>query len=529
MKKIITHITIILIIALITYYFVLPPLNLTSPLFWTYILGLTFLEIFLIYITNIDVRGRFYGTKKQERILTNTLYTGFAIIIIIFIMNLIVSPLFSARSYAKRIDIKEDGIFEEEIEPVDFNHFPLLDKASSEKIGDKVMGQMTDLVSQYDVSPLYTQINYNDKIIRVTPLEYNGIIKYFTNRDKGITGYITVDSTTGDADLVRLKKGMRYMSSAHFFENLYRKLRLQYPTEIMKEASFEIDNEGNPYWIIPTIRYIAVGMKEKITGVIILDPITGKSQKYKTKDIPTWVDHVYPSSLILEQINNWGNYKNGLLNSIFGQKNVVKTTAGYNYLAMNDDIYLYTGITSAVSDKSNLGFVLTNLRTKETVFYSVPGADEFSAMNSAEGQVQQMKYNASFPLLVNLNGKPTYVLSLKDNAGLVKMYAFVDVEDYQKVVVTSASEGIGKAATNYLGKELDIPTDQLHEKTITLQRINTTMIDGNSYYYLVDTENKKYKVSIKTRPDTLPFLEPGNTITISYKTEEEVTTIQNIK
>lgn len=529
MKKIITHIIIILVIALITYYFVLPPLNITSPVFWTYILGLTFLEIFLIYMSNLDIRGRFFGTKKQETIIKNVFLGGLIIILGIIVINIIVSPFFQAKKYAKRITIKEDGNFAEEIEQVDFNHFPLLDKASSSKIGDKVMGQMTDLVSQYDVSPLYTQINYNDKIIRVTPLEYNGIIKYFTNRSKGIAGYITVDSTTGDANLIRLEKGMKYMPSAHFFENLDRKIRLLYPTEIFGEESFEIDNEGNPYWIIPTIKYIGVGMKTEISGAIIFDPITGDSKKYNLKDIPTWVDHVYPSSLILEQINNWGYYRNGFLNSIFGQKNVVKTTEGYNYLAMNDDIYLYTGITSAISDKSNLGFVLTNLRTKETVFYSAPGAEEFSAMNSAEGQVQQMKYVASFPLLINLNGKPTYVLSLKDNAGLVKMYAFVDVEDYQKVVVTSASEGIEQAAKNYLGKEIEVPQGQLKEKQIEINKIKTTMIDGNTYYYLTDNQGQKYRTSIKTNQNLLPFLETGSKITIYYKEEQEVIEINKIK
>jgi hypothetical protein len=179
------------------------------------------------------------------------------------------------------------------------------------------------------------------------------------------------------------------------------------------------------------MKYVGIGLIRDVDGVVILDPITGKSNYYDVKDVPTWVDHVYDASLIIEQADDWGKYSNGFWNSIFGQKDVVATTEGYNYLAMKDDIYLYTGITSVLADESNLGFILTNLRTKETKFYSVPGAEEFSAMASAEGQVQQMKYNASFPLLINLNNKPTYLMSLKDNAGLVKMYAFVDVADYQ--------------------------------------------------------------------------------------------------
>ena len=309
-------------------------------------------------------------------------------------------------------------------------------------------------MSQFTVSDLYTQINYNDEITRVTPLEYANVIKYFTNHKSGVPGYIKVNSVTGKTELVRLDQGMKYMPSAILNENLYRKLRFSYLTEIFGEASFEIDNEGNPYWIVPTLKYTGVGLKKEVSGVIILDPKTGSSKKYNVGEIPSWVDHVYPSDLIIEELDDWGTYKNGFINSIFGQKGVVNTTDGYNYTVMNDDVYLYTGITSVASDESNIGFILCNLRTKETFFYSVSGAEEYSAMESAKGQVQQMNYDSTFPLLINLNNKPTYLLSLKDKAGLVKMYALVDVADYQKVVVTDSSEGIEKAIKNYLGNSV---------------------------------------------------------------------------
>ena len=215
--------------------------------------------------------------------------------------------------------------------------------------------------------------------------------------------------------------------------------------------------------------------------MIIFNPVTGEGTKYALKDVPSWVDHVYPSDLIIEQVNDWGLYEKGFLNSIFGQKGVVATTTGYNYIAMNDDIYLYTGVTSVSSDESNIGFILTNLRTKETHFYEVSGAEEYSAMASAEGQVQQMKYKSTFPLLINLNNKPTYLMSLKDNAGLVKMYAFVDVVDYQNVVVTDAKHGIEVAAKNYLGNDINTVGEEFTEDII-ISKINTSVIDGTSYY-----------------------------------------------
>ena len=321
---------------------------------------------------------------------------------------------------------------------------------------------------------------------------------------------------------------MKYSTSAMFNEKLERKLRFDYPTTNFGRISFEIDNEGKPYYIIPTIKYTAVGLKAKVTGVIIFDPITGESKKYKNEDIPTWVDIAYSASLIIEQVDDWGTYKNGFFNSIFGQKNVVNTTEGYNYLAMNDDVYLYTGITSVVSDESNLGFILTNMRTGKTTYYNVPGAEEYSAMSSAEGQVQDMGYKSTFPLLINLNGKPKYLVSLKDSSGLVKMYGFVDVKDYQKVVVTDSSKGIITAKDNYLAStKKEAQDDELVIEEIKVENINTAIINGYTNYY-VTSASKKYKMSISLS-DNLPFTKVGDTIKIGYyETDNSIIEVERI-
>ena len=522
------NILITIVVAFIIFFFSLPALNITSMSFWGYIAAVLGIYLALNFFTNLDSKGKLV---RNVKLVSVTGIIILAMFVLIFVINFILSPVFMSKNYAERITVLEDSTFEEDIELVDFDTLALLDKASSQKLGDRVMGQMPELVSQFYVSNLYTQINYNNEIIRVTPLEYNGLFKYISNYKDGVKGYITVDSVTGESKLVKLKKGMKYMPSAILMDNLDRKLRFEYPTKIFGEKTFELDNEGNPYWIVPTIKYSGVEIMKEIEGAIILDPITGKSKFYDVKDIPTWVDHVYSASLIIEQLDDWGQYKDGFLNSIFGQKNVTMTTDGYNYMAMNDDVYLYTGITSVSTDESNLGFVLTNMRTKETNFYSVPGAEEYSAMESAKGQVQQMKYEATFPLLINLNGKPTYLMSLKDNAGLVKMYAFVDVVDYQKVVVTDASAGIEVAAKNYLGEaNIEVDDSKLETKEITVKSIDTAVIDGYTYYYIKDTERNKYMVSISINKEKLPFVEVGSVVTISYqKTDNEVIVIQKIK
>ena len=458
-KKLIKHFIVILFTILfsgILYYFMLPPINPSSFAFWIYLVLIIGFYTLIAACSNLKIENNILITKTpRQNDKFKYIWYGFIVVFLaISFVNIINSPIFSAKSYYNRIFVNETGVFENDVPLVDTSKLPLLDKDSSLKLGDRVMGQMTDLVSQFTVSDLYTQINYNDEITRVTPLEYANVIKYFTNHKSGVPGYIKVNSVTGKTELVRLDQGMKYMPSAILNENLYRKLRFSYLTEIFGEASFEIDNEGNPCWIVPTLKYTGVGLKKEVSGVIILDPKTGSSKKYNVGEIPSWVDHVYPSDLIIEELDDWGTYKNGFINSIFGQKGVVNTTDGYNYTVMNDDVYLYTGITSVASDESNIGFILCNLRTKETFFYSVSGAEEYSAMESAKGQVQQMNYDSTFPLLINLNNKPTYLLSLKDKAGLVKMYALVDVADYQKVVVTDSSEGIEKAIKNYLGNSV---------------------------------------------------------------------------
>ncbi len=533
-KMLLIRVLITLFLTALIYYFTLPVINLTSMSFYGFIITIFIIFLLTGLIELIDNIKKYYSANF---ILDNKLIKKYGkiiaivpiILIIITIINLVFSPLFNANTYANRIDVNEDAEFSKEISEVNFNEIPLLDKASTTKLGDRVMGEFPEYVSQYYVSDLYTQITYNEEIVRVTPLEYDGFIKYLSNSKEGIKAYIKVSSTTGESELVKLGEGMKYMPSAYLNYDLDRHVRLNYPTEITAAANFEIDDAGKPFWVIPTIKYTGVDNLEEISGVIIVDPVSGETKKYNLNEVPKWVDHVYPSNLIIEQLDNWGTYQEGYINSIFGQKGVVVTTSGYNYLSINNDIYLYTGITSVAKDEANLGFVLVNLRTKETAYYKIPGAEEYSAMDSAEGQVQEKNYSATFPLLINLDNNPTYLISLKDNAGLVKMYAFVDVKDYQKVVVTDASKGIEAASENYLNSIVSDSEESLKAKEITIKSINEVIIDGNTYYFVEDLDNKKYKVSIKVNENILPYIKSDDKLNIEYKVESEVTEIITVK
>lgn len=520
-----------IILGLGYYYVAFPAINLTNLDFYIFIIFLLFIFSIINTIISFRISLSDILTKKRIYNAEKGLYAmvGIPIIFIgILLVNFVLSPLFCSKSYYSRIKVDNSHDFVNDIHEADFNKMPLLDRDSSEKIGDRTMGQISELVSQFDVSGQYTQINYNDEIVRVTPLEYNGFIKWFTNRKNGIKGYIKVNSTSGSAKLIKLDKGMKYAPSSYFNDNLYRKLQMSYPTYNFESVNFEVDNDGKPYWVASVVRYVGVGLRREVKGVVILDPVNGKSNYYPVKKVPKWVDHVYEADLILEQVNDWGKYTHGFINSFISQRDVVETTTGYNYLAQDDDIYLYTGITSVISDESNIGFILTNMRTKETRFYGVAGAEEYSAMNSARGQVQQMNYTSTFPLLINLNNQPTYLISLKDNAGLVKMYAFVDVVDYQKVVVTDSSKGIKKAAEAYLN-EITSEAVGTNSREVAVRDITDVIIDGNTYYYFRDDDGQKYKVSIKVSKNKLPFINSGDRINIKFDKESEVITITDIE
>ena len=444
-----------------------------------------------------------------------------AVFVIYVVGGLLSSVVIRSGAYAKLITV-ETGDFTQDIEEISFDQIPMLDRDSAEKLGDRKLGELADMVSQFEVADNYTQINYKGRPVRVTPLRYGDIFKWLNNRSAGLPAYLIIDMVTQEVDVVRLPEGMHYTTAEHFSRNLYRHLRFQYPTYIFNEPTFEIDEEGTPYWVCPRIvKRIGLFGGTDIQGAVLVNAITGESQYYT--DIPTWVDGVYSAEIIMDQYDYYGTYQGGFINSLFGQKNVTVTTEGYNYIAANDDVYVYTGVTSAGSDESNIGFILTNQRTKQTTFYSIAGAEEFSAMNSAEGVVQHLNYSATFPLLLNISNQPTYFMALKDYAGLVKMYAMVNVQQYQ-IVATGAS--VEECQSNYYkllrqnkldtGEAPILPAD---EDTVTgiVTALRSAVIDGTTMYYVtLDADNTVYCISAG-EVEKVILLNVGDRITITYE------------
>lgn len=536
------------------FYVMLPPLNWHAPAFWKFLalsVGplLVLLIVFSFTKRQIDSfqnwRSSFHNknvvnmTSEQKRWGTICKISILALIFVVVFPSaatLVTSRIFHAKAFSQRIEPKDVEF--SEVPQVDFKKTPIIDRDSSIRLGDKVMGNMTEWVSQFDVSNEYTQISYKDSVYRVTPLTYNGFIKYFKNKSGGVPAYITVDSTSGKTQLVKLKDlgmdGMKYVPSAYFNENLSRHLRFQYPTEIFGEPSFEIDEEGRPWYICTTYTYSGVGNKKRVTGAVFLDPITGKSEKYDTKHIPSWADRIYPESLVVEELDDNGSLKKGFWNSQFGQTGVIVTSEGYNYLEKNGDIWLYSGLTSANADESNLGFVLVNLRTHEAMKIATAGANEKSAMKSAQSEVKNYGYQSTFPLLINIKGNPVYLMSLKDS-GLIKMYATVSAVDYQKVATVYTDEGLDalfKKTLNLLGSgsEDSISKESLKTEDITVAGVEKINMDGNTIYYIQSEKGDIYKISFTTKYENqLVFLKTGDKLKISYIDAEGIKTIKELK
>ncbi len=538
MKKITRNIVLLVVILLaagIYYYVALPPINIHAAGFWT-TLGLLIAFVTIIYaLTQLRKRSNenvvpLKSAEKQLKELKGVKIGAglFILTLIIFAVgNLLSSPIINADKYQKLMNVKESD-FTEDIQQTNYNTIPLLDKDSAELLGNRKMGSMVDMVSQFEVGSDYTQINYNDTPVRVTPLVYANEIKWLTNQKAGIPAYIRIDMATQNTECVKLNKTIKYSKAEYFNRNIYRHLRFHYPTYIFDDQIFfEIDDEGTPYWVCPVKKFnIGLFGGQTVGNVVLCNAVTGECTDYPVDQVPNWIDKVYSAELLTQLYNYYGIYKHGFFNSILGQKDCLKATNGYNYIALDDDVWVYTGVTSVSGDQSNVGFVLMNQRTMETKYYKIEGAIEDSAMSSAEGQVQNLGYRATFPLLLNISDQPTYFMALKDGAGLVKKYAMVNVQKYQWVAIGDTVKECEKAymtllATNGISK---INENQDIFETISgkINAIAPVVIEGNTHYY-VALENSDQLFDIDMSDQNLIGIiryQQGETIQLTYSPEE---------
>lgn len=421
------------------FYFKLPAINIHSGDFYLFIILLC--AVYCVCALLLEgfradgVKGYVSAARKKAAI---PFYIVCLCIAVAIVGSVIGWKLFRARAYSELLPI-ENGDFAADVAEISFDQIPMLDSASANVLANRKLGELSDLVSQFEIYDDSFQINYQNRPVRVTYLNYGDFFKWWNNQKAGIPAYMVIDMVTQEVTVQRLEEGIKYSPSEYFFRDIDRYLRFKYPTKMFTDVNFEVNEEGEPYWVATVVtKKVGLFGGEDAIGAVLVNAVTGESTYYDVADVPQWVDRVYTAELILQQYNYYGLYQGGFWNSLFGQSGCTETTSYYNYIAQDDDVWLYTGITSVTGDRGNIGFILVNQRTKEARYYPCAGAEESSAMASAEGAVQQYEYQATSPLLLNIGGQPTYFMALKDASQLVKMYAMVNVQQYN-VVATGTS------------------------------------------------------------------------------------------
>ncbi len=517
--RVLINLAVTLAVGLVYFYVNLPPINLQAPEFHTFVLLLCVIYCGCAVLTS-GFQGQ--GVKGYFQFLKRQCLVPVAVAVLSLLLciggSVVGSVIFRAKDYAQLLPIQV-GDFAAEVDEISYDQIPMLDRQSAERLGDRKLGELSDMVSQFDVVNDYTQINYRGRPVRIATLTYMDLIKWFTNRSDGLPAYLLIDMVTQNVELVRLEEGIKYTNVEHFGRNLYRHLRFHFPTYLFAQPVMEIDEEGVPYWICPRlVRTIGLFGGTDVKGAVLVNAITGESEYYE--QVPDWVDNLYPAGLIVQQYDYYGMYHNGFLNSLFGQRDVTVTTDDYNYIAMGDDVWVYTGVTSIGGDQSNIGFILTNQRTKESHFYSCAGATEHSAMDSAEGMLQNLKYKATFPLLLNVGGQPTYFMAMKDNAQLVKKYAMVNVRQYQ---VVATGDTVAECEQNYLSMLsqngiVESGTGLAGTETVegAVAEIRSAVMEGNSYYFIrLIGGDVFYSVCAADQPLAV-IVSPGDQVSITF-------------
>ena len=519
------------------FYVFLPPINPMAKEFWIFLTAALAIYLVPFGLGNVFKVYSLPGSASRVEFSPQTKSFGYKLMVAVVLIpvavmivgGIISSTFFNAKSYAGVIKVNEADFATDMPETSTVTNIALMDTDSAVIIGNRALGSLSDVVSQYVVNGTYTQINYQGTPRKLSVLEYDGFFKWLGNRKSGIPGYVMVDPVGNTAEYKKLTKSINYAESGYFGDDLMRKLRFEYPTKIFGNIAFEIDEEGNPYYIVACMApKVGLFGAYDVSEVIIFNPCNGSSSIVSVGQVEPWVDIVYDGYLAEDKYNWHGLLSGGFWNSVIGNKGCKQTTDDFGYLMYDDDVWYYTGVTSVTGDASNIGFIVSNARTGEYKYYSIAGAEEYSAMNAAQGEVQEKGYQASFPALINVSGEATYIMVLKDANGIVKQYALVNVEHYS-LVATGDTQAEAMTAYKKLLAQNGIvsggaPSDT--KANVTVAEIEKLVINGNSWYYFLGSDGNYYCVSIANDASAL-FIRKGDAITFTY-TETDTAGIRNV-
>jgi hypothetical protein len=538
MKKLLLVI-LLAVFGFLLVYFILPVIHYGFYGIAVVLLLLVFTYFFFSLGLAVDSTGKKVIIKSRPKKVV--VYVMVLLLLYLSIVPFITSAtVFHASKYQKIIgEVSNGEKISEQIAPISLDKIRVVDQKLAYLLGEKIIGSQPALGSQVELGKFSIQ-KVNNELYWVAPLLHSGFFKWLNNKE-GTPGYVLVSATNErDVKLVQTINGknlkLKFQTNAYFFSELHRYIYFNgYATIGISDFTFEIDEQGNPFWVVTTYDKKIGFSGENANGILIVNAQTGDIESYTIADAPTWVDRIQPASFIEDQLNDWGELVNGYWN--FSNTDKLQITEGLTLVyGQNDKSYWYTGLTSVGSDESTVGFVLVDTRTKETTFYKQSGATEYAAQQSAEGKVQEKGYQASLPIPYNINGIPTYVMTLKDDGGLVKMYAMVAINDYTIVGVgNSMRETLTsfKSVYNMAGNKIN-PSNVAAKKSIAsiITRIQSDVKNGNSFYYFTIKDYPNIFVGSSQISNEIPVSMVGDSIKVSFDVDSEqvidVTTYDNL-
>jgi len=520
---------VLMLISFLILYFGMPVLNYG---FWGLPIALTVLIILWVLlgqkaISVVVIDQQFHVSRNVGK--PTLILLGILLIYMIILPAVSSWALIRNQDYKALIGKVEVGEnLSNHMIPISLEKIRVVDQALAEQLGDKVLGSQPALGSQVTLGTFSIQ-KVNDELYWVAPLLHSGFFKWLSNRE-GSSGYVMVNATNErDVKLVQQLNGknvkIKYQPEAYFFDDLERYVYFKgYMCVGLTDYTFEIDDEGTPYWVISTYKKKVGFYGEDATGVLVLNAQTGDIHQYSISNAPAWIDRIQPAGFVEKQLNDWGNYVKGYWN--FSNESKLKITEPVTLVYGEDNrAYWYTGLTSIGSDESTVGFVLVDTRTKKAVWYKQSGATEVAAQNSAKGKVQEKGYYTSAPIPYNINNIPTYVMTLKDNGGLVKMFAMVAIEDYTVVGVGNTLRETlmaYKNAFNSTGGKLTAKSkSERNVLNAVITRINGDSKNGNTFYYFTLRGIKSIFIGSSQVSNEFPITAIGDSVTVTFDNDNQ--------
>ncbi len=480
--------------------------------------------------------------------------------------------MFHADSYRSILGAPIQSEFGADVSPVNIKRVRHVDQPLARRLGEKLIEEIPGLGSRVNLGTMNVQtvngcfgirdgngsekdVCFDKQLIWVGPLVHDNVFKYWGH---GTTpGYVMVsaiDPTVlymvmavkpidesaqspakdngrmGAADLTQSaykEMNLRYLMNGGYFGSYVKRLVRAngYMSSGLTDYSFEIDDSGRPHWVITRYDRTVGFNGEDTVGVVVVDLQTGDIKEYGIDDAPVWIDRIQPESVVTQQLNDWGNYIHGFWNSVFAQTDIIKTTPGMSLVhGANGQAYWYSGLQSAGSSQGTNSFVLVNTRTKKVRRYLIAGANEQAAQASAENAkgVKEAGFKATSPILYNVRGIPSYFMTLKGEDGLVKMYAFVSVKNYETVGVGgSAQEALRDYQNSLIQQGQGLNADDLVKR----ERIEAVVLgavkDGKFFYLRLEGQDGKEFFGTSDVSPELKWTEPGHKVVIDAYVGEQ--------